>query len=178
MVSGWCGPGGREPLRGALILRGWRQVWIGAFYAFDFVVLDAPVSLTFFASQCVQLRTVLADGLKAGDARAITGAVGCAHGLRRWQLGVVGEFGCVVSCVVWVVVWWWCCELCCWVRVLTGTGVRCDGGTGTVELQLITIGNDKFAVVLWLWDRVRWCAGSGWGGDPAPKGSGVLWVSL
>jgi acetyl esterase/lipase len=45
------------------------EIAVGAFHSFDLIVPDAPVSLTFFASQCDQLRAALADGPKTKDAR-------------------------------------------------------------------------------------------------------------
>ncbi|OBH49253.1 alpha/beta hydrolase [Mycobacterium sp. E2479] len=38
-----------------------KQIAVGAFHAFDQIVRNAPISLSFFASQCDYLRTMLAD---------------------------------------------------------------------------------------------------------------------
>jgi hypothetical protein len=45
------------------------EIAVGAFHTFDLIVPDAPVSLTFFASQCDQLRAALADGQKARNTK-------------------------------------------------------------------------------------------------------------
>lgn len=79
LAPAWIGTGSLDLLHDEAVEYGRRlnkagtrchvEIAVGAFHAFDFVVPDAPVSLTFFANQCDQLRAALADHPKTKDAR-------------------------------------------------------------------------------------------------------------
>jgi acetyl esterase/lipase len=72
LAPGWIGTGSLDLLHDEAVEYGRRlneagtpchvEVAVGAFHMFDFIVPGAPVSLTFFASQCDHLRAALADG--------------------------------------------------------------------------------------------------------------------
>jgi acetyl esterase/lipase len=78
LAPAWIGTGSLDLLHDEAVEYGRRlneagtpchvEIAVGAFHSFDLIVPDAPVSLTFFASQCDQLRAALADGPKARDA--------------------------------------------------------------------------------------------------------------
>ena len=70
LAPAWIGTGSLDLLHDEAVEYGRRlheagtpchvEIAAGAFHAFDFIVPDAPVSLTFFASQCDHLRAALA----------------------------------------------------------------------------------------------------------------------
>lgn len=70
LAPSWIGTGSLDLLHDEAVEYGRRlneagtpchvEIAVGAFHAFDSIVPDAPVSLTFFASQCDRLRAALA----------------------------------------------------------------------------------------------------------------------
>ncbi len=72
LAPAWIGSGSLDLLHDEALEYGRRlndagilchiEIAVGAFHTFDLIVPNAPVSLTFFASQCDHLRAALADG--------------------------------------------------------------------------------------------------------------------
>ncbi len=79
LAPAWIGTGSLDLLHDEAVEYGRRlneagtpchvEIAVGAFHTFDLIVPDAPVSLTFFASQCDQLRAALAGGPKARETK-------------------------------------------------------------------------------------------------------------